>query len=871
MYFQSWDESFQSQWNEIEVSNDIQSNPKFDDYYKSIFSTSKAILDAQLVIKTFLNPSIPIFTIENIEGENFFIQIFNMNRVSLTKLMPIFDSLGIEVMRESEFKIEVGTENCILQVFEAISPFVNENSKKRIIEAMSHILCGKVETNSLNELILTGDLSVHDINFLHALVRSLKQFGLSTSISHVIRIMRLYPNLINKMMFYVDALFNPVYSRSERHVHIQKSKESLLRALNFIKNSYHDRVLKNLYDLVNAIVRTNLYLYRDYISIKFSTIKIPKIIHPIPLYEIFVYAPFMEGVHLRGGKISRGGIRWSERLEDYRLEILDLYKTQTVKNAIIIPVGAKGGFVCRHYDELQQKGAAQNVLSAEVIRSYTTFIRGLLDITDNQINGAIKHPENIICYDKEDPYLVIAADKGTSNFSDTANAIAKDYNFWLDDAFASGGSSGYDHKKIGITSKGAWISVTHHLKACGKNPDIDTITVVGVGDMSGDIFGNGMLMSQNIKLFGAFDHHHIFIDPNPDATSSFIERKRLFELSKSSWNDYKEALISEGGGVFSRDAKEIMLTKQIKERFKIDSAETKIIPDELIKYILKAECDLLWFGGIGTYVKSSFEHNPNVHDTGNDQVRIDATELNALVIGEGANLPLTQQARIEFSNRGGLINTDAFDNSAGVSCSDHEVNIKILFKKLMDLGRISRDERNQMLESIKDDVIVLVLKDNKIQNEVLDFLEKDSKNNLDQYITLITFLQSNPFHAVEAENLPSVAVLASYMNQKRGLTRPELAMILAYSKINFYKMLSETKQDNLKILFQNQLLSYFSKSLQNFCRDEILDHPLSNEIIETIISNEIINTIGPVKAFELIGKNNGDVWKVVNIYYNSNI
>ncbi|MFZ5603034.1 MAG: NAD-glutamate dehydrogenase domain-containing protein, partial [Pseudomonadota bacterium] len=516
-----------------------------------------------------------------------------------------------------------------------------------------------------------------------------------------------------------------------------------------------DRILRRYLDMITGTLRTNFYQknaegeFKSYISLKISPRDIPDLPKPLPMFEIFVYSPRVEGVHLRGGKVARGGLRWSDRREDFRTEVMGLVKAQQVKNAVIVPVGAKGGF----FPKCLPKSGNRDQVMAEVVASYQTFVRGLLDITDNLVDGKVQPPRDVVRKDDDDPYLVVAADKGTASFSDIANALSAEYKFWLGDAFASGGSVGYDHKKMGITAKGGWVSVQRHFRELGIDVQTQSITVLGIGDMAGDVFGNGLLRSRVLKLVAAFNHQHIFIDPNPDPEKSFVERERLFNLPRSSWGDYNQELLSAGGGIFLRSAKSIRVTPQMKERF--DIRVDALTPTELISALLKAPVDLIWNGGIGTYVKSSREQHSDVGDKANDAVRVNGCEMRAKVIGEGGNLGMTQLGRIEYALHGGLSNTDFIDNSGGVDCSDHEVNIKILLNDIVQNGDLTLKQRNQLLVEMTDEVAQLVLENNYRQTQAISIARSESVYRMGEYRRYIHALVASGKLDRELEFIPN--------------------------------------------------------------------------------------------------------------------
>ena len=580
----------------------------------------------------------------------------------------------------------------------------------------------------------------------------------------------------------------------------------------------------------------------------------PGLPEPKPKFEIFVYSPRVEGVHLRGGKVARGGLRWSDRMEDFRTEVLGLMKAQMVKNTVIVPVGSKGGFV------VKQPSADREAFMKEGIACYQTFLRGLLDLTDNLVAGKVVPPKDVVRHDADDPYLVVAADKGTATFSDIANGVSKEYGFWLDDAFASGGSVGYDHKKMGITARGAWESVKRHFRKLGVNTQTTDFTVVGIGDMSGDVFGNGMLLSRHIKLLGAFDHRHVFLDPDPDPEASFKERERLFNLPRSSWADYDRNLLSKGGGIYARSAKSVTLTPEVKKVLGVDA--NTLTPTDLIRALLKAPVDLLYNGGIGTYVKATNQTHTDVGDRANDAIRVNGGELRCKVVAEGGNLGLTQLGRIEYALNGGKINTDAIDNSAGVDCSDHEVNIKILLNSVVAEGRMNGEQRNKLLAEMTDEVGALVLRDNYFQTQSLSVRERMP---LDPQIRFIKYLEKSGKLNRAIEFLPSDEELASRKAAKIGLTSPERAVLLAYSKIKLYDELLASSVPSDPYI-STALVRYFPAPLRERYREQMERHPLKHEIIATHITNEMINRAGITYVYRMQEETGATAPDVVRAY-----
>lgn len=641
-------------------------------------------------------------------------------------------------------------------------------------------------------------------------------------------------------------LFNTRFSpeiRRDRQGKLMKLSKSIDRQLYDVSDITDDKILRRIIDLVLATLRTNYFQpdkeghSKTYISFKFDSKNIPELPLPRPYAEIFVYSARVEGVHLRGGKVARGGLRWSDRREDFRTEVLGLVKAQMTKNTVIVPVGSKGGFVVKNPPT---EGGRDSFLK-EGIECYKTFLRGLLDITDNLLNDKVITPKKVVRYDGDDPYLVVAADKGTATFSDIANGVSEDYGFWLGDAFASGGSAGYDHKKMGITAKGAWVSVQQHFQEMGIDTQTTDFTAIGIGDMGGDVFGNGMLLSRHIRLVGAFNHMHIFLDPSPDAEKSFIERERLFNLPRSSWEDYKKELISKGGGIFSRTEKSIKLSAEIRKI--LDIKETSLSPEALISAMLKAPVDLLWNGGIGTYVKAESETHETVGDKANDGLRVNGSELRCRVVGEGGNLGCTQLGRIEFAQNGGRINTDFIDNSAGVDCSDHEVNIKIALGKAVTNKKLNQAKRNKVLEKMTNEVSELCLRDNHLQAQAISIAECKGYKVLEQNQRVMRKLESEGVLNREIEFLPSDMEIARRNAEKAGLTRPEVAVMLSYSKLAIYDdILDSELPDNT--YYEADLMRYFPEELKKNYKKEIKNHQLRREIIATSITNSIVNRAG---------------------------
>ncbi|MFQ5558438.1 MAG: NAD-glutamate dehydrogenase domain-containing protein, partial [Acidimicrobiales bacterium] len=664
--------------------------------------------------------------------------------LSLSDILPVLKDLGVVVL--DEFPYEIRAEDrppAWIYDFGIRMPRglkLEPTDRRRFEHAFEAVWSGRVESDSLASLVLSASLGWRDVALMRTYRQYLHQIGTPFSHDYIDEVLTRNSSIVARIVELFGSRFDPDHLDPDREVVIEAELEE---ALADVASLDEDRILRSFRALVEATVRTNHYQTGPagepaaYTVLKLDSGRVPDVPAPVPHREIFVKAPHVEGVHLRMGRVARGGLRASDRRDDFRTEVLGLVKAQAVKNAVIVPVGAKGGFVARQLPASGDRAAVQ----AEVVRAYRTFIEGMLDVTDNLVGGEVVPPDRVIRYDGDDPYLVVAADKGTATFSDIANEIACERGFWLGDAFASGGSNGYDHKAMGITARGAWDSVRRHFRELGVDIDTETITAVGVGDMSGDVFGNGMLLSRHLKLVAAFDHRHVFIDPDPDPAVSYDERRRLFELPRSSWDDYDRTLISEGGGVFSRAAKSIELSEQM--RTVLDVSAEVITPTELISAVLAAPVDLLWNGGVGTYVKSAQESHADAADRANDALRIDAHQLRCRVVGEGGNLGFTQLGRIEFARLGGRVNNDAIDNSAGVDCSDHEVNLKILLDGLVVTGDLTTKQRNELLQEMTDEVAELVLADNYAQNLTLAGARIQAPGMVDVHVRHMAWLERN--------------------------------------------------------------------------------------------------------------------------------
>jgi len=758
--------------------------------------------------------------------------------MALSDVLPVLENVGFRVIEQVPYMLTLGDGKRGIEVFrvrdaEGRALDVRRH-RERLVDALEGLLLGRAENDRLNRLVLQAGLTVRQVALLRAYQMDFSQLNAVTSRRFINDTLLAHPSVAADLVAYFEARFDPELGggREER---MQAAREAVLAGLAAVRSLPEDRTLRGLLDLMEATVRTNYFLGKDYVSFKLASQRVASMPDPRPLFEIAVAGLGVEGVHLRGGKVARGGIRWSDRPDDFRTEVLGLMKTQMTKNAVIVPVGSKGGFV------LKRAPAGRDALRAYVREQYQVFIRGLLDLTDNRVDDRVVHPEGLVIYDEEDPYLVVAADKGTATFSDLANETAAEYDYWLGDAFASGGSHGYDHKVMGITARGAWECVARHFDELGVDVFEDTFSVVGIGDMSGDVFGNGMLYTDRIQLKAAFNHLHIFLDPDPDPEASFAERKRLFELTRSSWSDYDAELISAGGGVFERGAKSIPLTAEVRKMLGVD--DEALSGQDLVRAILAMAADLLWNGGIGTYVRASTERDADVGDATNDPVRITAPDLRCKVVGEGGNLGLTQLARIEFARAGGRINTDAIDNSAGVDTSDHEVNIKILLQPLLGSGELNFKQRNRLLKEMEDEVARLVLRDNDQQSLALSLAERRSVDDLALFDSLLEELSVRGGLNPRVEFLPTRRQLQERQRAGEGLTRPELAVTMAYVKMGLYRKLLETRLPD-EPDFEHYLFEYFPGAVKERYADVIRRHTLRREITATQFTNTVVDLLG---------------------------
>lgn len=820
----------------------------FSKPYQAIYKANNAVHDIKKLEECLKSKRLEV-EIYKTKGENseLKLKLFNpLEQKTLSEILPVLENAGLRVIEEKPFTLQAaGVDHPLyLREFEVEASNDQEIDiaavKEVFEEALERILNGEIENDSLNRLSLFENLQWRDVALLRAYTKYLKQVNTATNLEIARDALANYSDLAAGLVSLFYAYFDTDTKKRDAMC-AEKIEKDLVHGLRKVENLNEDLIIRRLLELMQASLRTNFFqpdadgYYKSYISFKIRSSEVSFMPKPVPFAEIFVYSPETEGVHLRGEAVARGGLRWSDRGEDFRTEVLGLMKAQMVKNAVIVPSGSKGGFYCKKPLPADRE-ARQNA----GIASYKTFLYGLLDITDNLVNGKVVPPVSVVRRDSDDPYLVVAADKGTATFSDIANGISQEYGFWLDDAFASGGSAGYDHKAMAITARGAWVSVERHFRELGMDTRKEDFTVAGIGDMAGDVFGNGMLLSEHIKLVAAFNHMHIFIDPNPNPKTSFEERKRMFALPRSSWEDYNEAYIAKGGGIFSRAAKTISLNKEICEVLGISTKTKELSPNALIKAILLAPVDLLWNGGIGTYVKARVESDSMVGDKANDALRVNGGELRCRVIGEGGNLGLTQLGRIEFAHNGGKINTDAIDNSAGVDCSDHEVNIKIAFAKAIEDKKLNLKDRNKLLEEMTEDVAKLVLRDNYLQTQAISIAQQQSAELIEAQHSIIKKLEKEGKLNREIEFLPTDDEFDERKARKQGLMRPKLAVLLSYAKIDLYqKILSSHLPD--EEYYSQDLLLYFPEKMQTKFKKYIETHQLRREIIATFVTNSLIN------------------------------
>jgi glutamate dehydrogenase len=780
------------------------------------------------------------------------LHLFAQKSIYLSDIVPVLENFGFRVFGQKP--LIVGSEgtavaHCFQLALENVSQAALVSSNLNAIETvLANTVAGRAENDRFNALTVSATLDARAVLLFRALFRYLRQTGMAYGLLTVVDALRRHPVVARLLVALFSALHDPAECSELSVSDIRRRIDKALQGVTAIDE---DRILRQMRAVILATLRTTLFLPsgNEAVAFKFDSALVPGLPAPVPWREVFVYSPRVEGIHLRAGPIARGGLRWSDRRDDFRTEILSLMKAQRVKNAMIVPTGAKGGF----YPKLLPDPSDRDAWLAEGTACYRIYIRALLAITDNLVKGQVVHPQGMICIDGGDPYFVVAADKGTASFSDIANGLALDQAFWLGDAFASGGSVGYDHNAMGITARGAWISVKRHFAEAGIDIQKEPIRVAGCGDMSGDVFGNAMLLSKAIKLVAAFDHRHIFLDPDPDPAKSWRERRRLFKLPRSSWDDYDQALISRGGGIFPRAAKSIKLNKELQKLLGTDARE--LDPAALIAAILESPVDLLWFGGIGTYVKARSENQADAGDRGNDANRVAAEDLRCAVVGEGANLGVTQAARIAFALNGGRINTDFIDNSAGVDCSDNEVNIKIALDSVVAAGHMTQAARNQLLGRMTEDVAALVLEDNRQQTLALSIAGRDGARDTPAHIRVMEGLERTGLLDRPVEALPANDVLIRRVADGYGLTRPELAVLLATAKLAFQDGIKHTGLGTDPATLPD-LIAAFPAEMQVKHRAAIEAHPLRSEIIATKLANRIVNRMGIVHPFELAEEEN---------------
>lgn len=797
------------------------------------------------------------------------LKLFGLHQdLELSDMIPMLENLGFRVLGEQPHDItlrdgkKIWMHDFKLRFTMSIQGALDVGAvREHFKQAFLAVLNRHTEDDGFNRLVLGARLDWQSAALLRAYANYLKQlgspFGLRFIADVLSRHLEITRNLLALFRFkfdprlYAASTDDEEQNRSHRAERVQRLADKIIAELDHVENRNEDELIRQYLQLLLATLRTNFFQNsqregnQNYLCLKVATSQLDFAPRPRPMFEIFVHSPRFEGVHLRGGKVARGGIRWSDRFEDYRTEVLGLVKAQQVKNAVIVPTGAKGGFIAKEADP----AAGRDAWLAEGIACYKMFISGLLDITDNRIDGAIIRPDEVVCADGEDPYLVVAADKGTATFSDTANEISAQYGHWLGDAFASGGSNGYDHKAMGITARGAWVAVQRHFRELGTDVQTQSIDVIGIGDMSGDVFGNGMLLSERIRVVAAFNHQHIFIDPNPDTAISFAERQRLFALPRSGWADYERELISTGGAVFERSAKTIALSTEIQQLLGCEDAS--LPPDEVINRLLKAPVDLIWNGGVGTYVKGSNESDTQVGDRANDSVRVTGLELRCKAFGEGGNLGLTQFGRIEFCQRGGICNTDFIDNAAGVDCSDNEVNIKILLDTLTAAGTLTVEQRNKTLADMTDDVAGMVLQSNYRQTQAISLARHHREQQHHDYMRFMHFLEEMGLLDRQLEYLPDDEQLRELIVKGKAWTRPELSVLISYAKVWLKDALNDAQLHSDKYAL-SYLFRAFPKQLNAMVSDDIRQHQLANEIIATRIANDMVNRMGFTYCYRLV-------------------
>ncbi len=822
--------------------------------YQEDFSARSAAADMERMEKLGKDNPIVVFFYRRLREakDTMHLKVYNLDQpISPSDSLPVIENMGLRIVATRPYVVKPNENEQVWIHDYELSPssgleFDPEEHRSRFEEAFLQVWHGEAENDRFNSLVLTANLNWREVMVLRAYSKFLKQIGIQYSESYLIETLTLHPNMTKRIIDLFKMMFDP--SLADDAKKFTKQVNFVLSRLEVVISLDEDVILRTFLNVILSTLRTNYYRkgsdgnHLPYLSFKIDSVRITHMPEPRPMYEIFVYSPRVEGIHLRGGKVARGGLRWSDRREDFRTEVLGLVKAQLVKNAVIVPVGSKGGFVVKQMPQTREE------VQREVVECYKTFISGLLDLTDNIIGGEVVRPENVKAVDSDDPYLVVAADKGTATFSDIANELAAEYGFWLGDAFASGGSVGYDHKGMAITARGAWESVKRNFRELGTDIQTTDFTVVGIGDMAGDVFGNGMLLSKHIKLVGAFNHMHIFIDPDPNPATSFVERQRMFNLPRSSWQDYNPELISKGGGVFDRSAKAIELSPETQKIFGIKG--NRLTPNDLINAMLKAPVDLIWNGGIGTYVKANSETHYDAADRANDDLRVNGSQLKCKVFGEGGNLGMTQLGRVEYSLNGGLCYADFIDNSGGVDCSDHEVNIKILLNEVVAGGDLTIKQRNQLLEQMTDTVAEYVLADNYDQSQAISLANTQGLELVHEHRRFIRELERAGELNRELEFLPDNETIKERAMNGQGLTKPELSVLLAYSKLTLFDRLLDSDFPEGSYL-SNELKLYFPNVLVDRYLDVMFEHRLKREIVATYATNSMVNRVGPTFAFRL--------------------
>lgn len=889
-----WDETLQAELGEKYAPQEAAEllaryGQGFPEAYKEAVSPRDALRDIELMerLRGGAEFAVRLYSPETHGGEKRVFTLASRQMHPLTEVLPVLTNLGVDVVDERPYRVTLSDGSVrYLSDFglaaqtapdsPAFAAWQDAAWGGDFEDAFAAVWRGDAESDALNALVLHAGMPWEQVLILRAIAMYLRQIGSAFSVEYIEQALVANPQIARDLVALFVARFQPAAADAAgvaadaavREPELAAVRERILAELDGVSSLDHDRILRAFVGVIEAAVRTNYFqrtaagARKPCLSLKLRCAAVPGIPKPVPMFEIWVYSPEVEGVHLRFGKVARGGLRWSDRREDFRTEVLGLVKAQMVKNAVIVPTGSKGGFFGKRLPD-PALGRAEWLEAGKA--AYRTFIRGLLDLTDNRQGDQVVTPAGIVRWDEEDPYLVVAADKGTASFSDIANSISAEYGFWLDDAFASGGSEGYDHKGMGITARGAWESVKRHFRELGHDTQSEDFTVVGVGDMSGDVFGNGMLRSQHIRLVAAFDHRHVFVDPTPDAAASFAERQRLFELPGSSWDDYDRSLISAGGGVFPLSAKSIPVSPEMREALGLAQGVTKLTPGELKRAVLLAPVDLLWNGGIGTYVKASSESNAEIGDRGNDAIRVNGNELRVRVVGEGGNLGVSQRGRIEAAVHGVRINTDAIDNSAGVGTSDREVNIKILLGQLERAGVLDRSARNELLRSMTDEVGVQVLRDNYEQNVLLGNSRENAVEMLPSHERLIEWLEGRDELDRELEFLPSQQEVAARIEEGRGLTRPEFAVLVAYAKLALKHDLALTALAD-DPWFQHTLAEYFPRELRERYGDHLAEHPLRTEIIVNSVVNSMVNRGGITFAYRAQDETGASAEQIARAY-----